>query len=170
MIFEALWDMAQKDELILVDGGLLGYHLCKDNQITIREIIVLPGVQREGIGKAMLYELITNNPQSTSIFAKCPQDLESNSWYIRMGFELESVEEAKSGRKINCWRLKKMSEIKLPFSTMKKLLLIDSELRSDREAVLKFEKIAMEIVSAKAKEIQARCIENKRKTIREGDC
>lgn len=49
MIFEALWDVAQKDELILVDGGLLGYHLCKDNQITIREIIVLPGVQREGI-------------------------------------------------------------------------------------------------------------------------
>lgn len=54
----------------------------------------------------MLYELITNNPQATNVFAKCPQDLESNSWYAHMGFELESTEKSKSGRKINCWRLR----------------------------------------------------------------
>ena len=104
MIFEPLWKSAQKGELILVDGGLCHWHLRKDGQITIREIIVLPGSQRRGIGRAILQALKTKG--ASSIFAKCPCDLESNGWYERMGFLLKNVSKTRTGREINEWRLR----------------------------------------------------------------
>lgn len=99
MIFETLFDSAKRGELLLVDGGLCHWHLRKDRQLTIREIISI----RKGAGSQML-EALKAKP-AESIFAKCPSDLEANNWYQKKGFQLEGVETTKSGRRLNCWRL-----------------------------------------------------------------
>lgn len=98
--FEKLHEAHQKNELILVDGGMCRWHLRRDKQLTIHEIIS----QRPGAGSEMLTQLKTT-PDATSIFAKCPADLPSNNWYNRRGFALEETETLASGREINHWRL-----------------------------------------------------------------
>lgn len=85
---------------MLIAGGFVHYHLRRDGQLTIREIIS----QRPGAGTEMLKRLKTI-AGATSILAKCPVDLESNHWYAKRGFALESIEYAKSGRQINVWRM-----------------------------------------------------------------
>lgn len=105
MIFETLHESAHRGELILVDNGLLHYHLRKDCQLTIREIIVVPTWQRMGIGRFMLNRLKCRHPGATSIFAKCPSDLPANGWYEHMGFACEGTEVTKSGRELKLWRL-----------------------------------------------------------------
>lgn len=104
MIFETLHESARRGELLLVSGGFCHWHLRKDNQLTIREILVLPILQNRGIGTGML-EVLKKTESATSIFAKCPVDLKANLWYQRKGFELEETEMTKLGRKINHWRL-----------------------------------------------------------------
>lgn len=106
MIFEALHKSAEQGELILVNNGYLRYHLRRDMQVTIGEILVLPESQGKGTGKQMLQMMLERCPQATSVYAKCPQDLPSNGWYANMGFECEDVYITKTGRKLNCWRLK----------------------------------------------------------------
>jgi GNAT superfamily N-acetyltransferase len=104
MIFESLSESAERGELILVDGGMCNWHLRRDHQLTIREIIVLPERQGQGIGRAMLEQLRAVEG-ATSIFAKCPADLPANGWYAGMGFECEGVETTPSGRELRLWRL-----------------------------------------------------------------
>lgn len=100
MCFENLYESTRRGELILIDGGLCHWHLRRDGQLTIREIIS----QRPGAGSAMLKQL-RQTAGASCIVAKCPVDLPSNDWYARMGFVLAGVEQAKSGRGINVWRL-----------------------------------------------------------------
>ena len=104
MIFEILNNAAENGKLILVDGGLCHWHLRKDGQITIREIIVLPEKRGQGIGTTMLKQL-KQVAGATSIFAKCPVDLEANRWYQKMGFQNEGTETTRTGRKLRKWRL-----------------------------------------------------------------
>lgn len=101
MIFETLWESSKRGELLLIKGGLCHYHVRRDGQLTIREIIS----QRKGAGKEMLNTLIAIGAEK--IFAKCPADLESNGWYEHMGFSLTGHEYSKNGRKINHWTLYK---------------------------------------------------------------
>lgn len=105
MIFETLNESNERDELLLVDGGMCHWHFRRDGQVTIREIIVERRHQRRGIGRVMLGRLILDNPTSTSLFAKCPVELPANGWYERMGFTLEGTETTRSGRGLNLWRL-----------------------------------------------------------------
>ena len=100
MIFETLWDSAQRGELLLIDGGMCHWHLRRDGQLTIREIIST----RRGAGGEMLAVLLAV-PGAVSLFAKCPADLAANDWYQRRGFELEGTETTKTGRRVNNWRL-----------------------------------------------------------------
>lgn len=100
MCFEQLNESAQRNELLLVDGGMCHWHLRRDGQLTIREIIS----QKQGAGSAML-ETLKRTPNAICIVAKCPIDLASNEWYSRRGFTLSHTEQAKSGRIINVWRL-----------------------------------------------------------------
>lgn len=100
MIFETLFESAQRGELLLVDGGFCHWHLRRDGQLTIREIIST----RKGAGSEMLARL-KQIPGARSIFARCPADLESNQWYERKGFKPTGTMESKSGRAINEWRL-----------------------------------------------------------------
>lgn len=104
MIFEPLMESAEHGELILVDGGLCHWHLRRDGQITIREIIVLPERQRQGVGVVML-EQLKRTPGATSIFAKCPANLDANGWYRSVGFVLEGTETTRTGRRLKLWRL-----------------------------------------------------------------
>lgn len=100
MIFETLHESAQRGELLLIDGGFCHWHLRRDGQLTIREIIST----RPGAGSAMLATLKTT-PGAVSLFAKCPVDLAANNWYRRRGFVLERTETTRTGRELNLWRL-----------------------------------------------------------------
>jgi hypothetical protein len=100
MIFETLWESAKKGELLLVEGGFCHWHLRRDGQLTIREIISL----RRGAGAEML-ERLKITPDTKSIFAKCPADLDANNWYKKNGFSLENTEVTKNNREVNHWRL-----------------------------------------------------------------
>jgi GNAT superfamily N-acetyltransferase len=105
MIFEVLFASSKRGELTLVDGGLCHWHLRKDGQITIREIIVVPEKQGIGIASRML-EKLEKVKGATSIFAKCPTDLSiANRWYKAKGFDLAATEITRSGRELKHWRL-----------------------------------------------------------------
>lgn len=100
MCFEQMYDSMQRGELLLIDGGLCHWHLRRDGQLTIREIIST----RKGAGARML-EILKQTPDAVSLFAKCPIDLASNAWYARRGFICEGQETTRSGRRLNLWRL-----------------------------------------------------------------
>lgn len=99
MIFEALHEASQKGELLLIDGGFCHWHLRRDGQLTICEIIAT----RKGAGSEMLAYL--KDQPAACIVAKCPADLPSNGWYERQGFALDRTETTKTGRLLNMWRL-----------------------------------------------------------------
>lgn len=106
MIFETLNDSNERGELLLVDGGMCHWHLRRDGQITIREIIVEYGRECQGIGRKMLDQIIwkTRLDDVRYVFAKCPADLAANGWYEHMGFELIGTETTKTGKTLNLWR------------------------------------------------------------------
>jgi len=101
MVFESLWEAAQKGELLLVEGGMCRWHLRRDRVLVIREIIATVPSK----GTAMLAQL-KQVPGAVAVRAKCPADLSSNGWYERMGFLKTGVEVTKSGRKVNVWELR----------------------------------------------------------------
>lgn len=95
MIFETLYESSKRGELLLIDGGFCHWHLCKRddpkrkikaNQITIREIIST----RPGAGSEMLSRLKAT-PGATSLFARCPADLEANGWYAKHGDDTDNA-------------------------------------------------------------------------------
>jgi hypothetical protein len=96
--FEHLYASARRGELILVDGGMCRYHLRRDGQLTIHEILSL----RPGAGMAML-DRLTAAPNARFLLAKCPQDLPANTWYARRGFVRTAEEITSSGRRLNVW-------------------------------------------------------------------
>ena len=100
MIFEVLHGASKRGELLLIDGGLCHWHLRRDRQLTILEIIST----RPGAGSEMLARL-KETPGAGSLFAKCPADLEANAWYARRGFACEGAETTRTGRRLNLWRL-----------------------------------------------------------------
>jgi len=104
MIFKPLYEAARRGELLLIDGGMCHWHLRRDGQVTIREIIVLPECQRKGIGQEML-DALRRIPGASSVFAKCPADLPANGFYQATGFVWEGTEMTRTGRKLNLWRL-----------------------------------------------------------------
>jgi GNAT superfamily N-acetyltransferase len=108
MIFETLNESNERGELLLVLHGMCHYHVRRDGQLTIREIIVQRGHQGHGIGRGMLrrLEAAALDAGATSIFAKCPAELAANGWYAAMGFTLDGTETTRSGRTLNLWRLR----------------------------------------------------------------
>lgn len=99
MIFESLYESAERGELILIDGGCCRWHLRRDGTITIYEILS----QRPGAGQEMLARLRAAGARA--ITAKCPADLPANDWYKRRGFRCAAIETTRSGRTLNVWRL-----------------------------------------------------------------
>lgn len=103
MIFEALHESAQRGELLLIDGGYCRWHLRRDGQLTILEIIST----RAGAGTQMLEQLKQTGrlKGAKCIVAKCPADLQSNGWYQAKGFSKKKTEQTKTERQVNVWRL-----------------------------------------------------------------
>lgn len=98
MIFETLHESVQRGELILVDGGMCRWHLRRDGQLTIHEILSL----KPGAGMAMLGRLVQVEG-ARFLLAKCPADLPSNAWYARRGFVQTATETTPRGRRLNVW-------------------------------------------------------------------
>ncbi len=108
MLFEALHAAAQAGDLILVDGGLCHYHIRRDGQVSILEILVLPECQRQGIGTAMLARVAAETARrraATHLLAKCPADLPSNGFWQARGFTLARTERSRRGRRLHVWVL-----------------------------------------------------------------
>jgi hypothetical protein len=99
VVFETLYEAVQRNELILIDGGFCHWHLRRDGQLTIYEIISI----KLGAGSKIL-EILKNVNEANNIFAKCPEDLEANKWYEKRGFQYEGEETTSSGRKLKLWR------------------------------------------------------------------
>ena len=113
-LMERLIKARNNGELILIDGGMCVFHLRRDHQLTITEIVST----RKGAGSEML-EKLKKVKGAHSIFAKCPADWDSNKFYEKHGFQLEKTEgqtakknqnqgflsQEEVGKKINCWRL-----------------------------------------------------------------
>jgi len=104
MLFQSLYESSIRGELILVDGGICHWHLRKDGQITIREIIVLPEKQGSGIGSKIL-ESLRRISGAKSIVARCPSELSANCWYEKKGFHQIGKQTTKSGKTVYIWRL-----------------------------------------------------------------
>ena len=104
MIFQSLYESSIRGELILVDGGICHWHLRKDGQITIREIIVLPERQGSGIGSKIL-ESLRRISGAKSIVARCPSELPANYWYKKKRFRQIGKQMTKSGKTVYIWRL-----------------------------------------------------------------
>lgn len=99
MIFETLNASAERGELMLVDGGMCHWHLRRDGQLTIREIIST----KRGAGSLMLRRLEAT-PGAAFLVAKCPANLPANEWYQRRGFHVARAEWTKSGRMLLVWQ------------------------------------------------------------------
>lgn len=97
MIFHTLYASAQAGELMLIDGGYCRYHLRRDGQLTIYEIISL----QPGAGSEMLRRLC--QLPARIIVARCPASYASNAWYQRRDFALDRVEVTKAGEELNVW-------------------------------------------------------------------
>ena len=94
MIFGTLYESAQRGELLLIEGGFCHWHLRRDGQLTIREIIST----RPGAGSEMLEQLKRQPAQS--IFAKCPVDLEANSWYQKLQINITKITTNNTNKKL----------------------------------------------------------------------
>jgi hypothetical protein len=99
MLFEALYASVQRGEVLLIDGGFCHWHLRRDGQVTIREILST----RPGAGQEML-ACLRRTPGMRCLLARCPADLASNDWYRRRGFVLAATETTARGRLLNVWR------------------------------------------------------------------
>jgi hypothetical protein len=100
VIFETLWEAAQRGELLLIEGDFCHWHLRRDGGLVIREIIAT----RPGAGSEMLARL-KEEVGALFLIAKCPADLAANDWYRKRGFTLAGQEKSQRGRSINVWRL-----------------------------------------------------------------
>ena len=101
MIFEALYESAQRGELLLIDGGYCRYHLKADGFLTIYEIIAT----KKGSGTKLL-NILKCIRYAKWIIARCPADLESNQWYEKKEFTKIATERTiKNNREINVWCL-----------------------------------------------------------------
>lgn len=67
MCFENMYESSKRGELLCVDGGVCHWHLRRDGQLTIREIIST----RPGAGSEMLTQL-RQTAGAKFIIAKCP--------------------------------------------------------------------------------------------------
>ena len=105
MIFESLNQSVDAMELVLLHGGMCRFHLRRDGQITIHEIIVESNMRNRGIGRSLLEEVMRRAPYARCIVAKCPCDLLSNGFYARMKFCCDRQEITPSGRVLNVWKL-----------------------------------------------------------------
>ncbi len=86
--------------------GFVEYRHRKDEQTTLYHILVSSEYRRRGIGRTLIRTLGFESMESGKghILLKCPEDLESNTFYRSLGFQLVATENGKT-RRLNVWRL-----------------------------------------------------------------
>ncbi len=100
MILTSLMESADRGELLLVDGGLCRWHRHKrENIVVIRELLVLTGVRRQGVGRRLVKMVCDMNPDCP-VLARCPAWYESNAFWRALGFTL-----GKCVKGVNEWHL-----------------------------------------------------------------
>lgn len=90
MIFAALSEAAERDELLLWDGGMCRFHRRRDGVVVIREILVLPSERGNGIGSRMVKKVASLHPGAV-LRAACPAAYDANEFWVNMGFKLAGV-------------------------------------------------------------------------------
>lgn len=87
------------------DIGFCHFHHRQDSQTTIYSLAVSKNCRGEGWGRLLFYRVLASAIEQGSrfIIAKCPEALESNSFYSSIGFQLVDVEPGRK-RKLNVWR------------------------------------------------------------------
>jgi GNAT superfamily N-acetyltransferase len=104
LIFAALAEAAERDELLLVEGGMCRFHRRQDGTVTIREILVLPRHRRLGVARRMIEEVQRRNP-GARLAARCPPTDSAgrvgagNVFWHRLGFTRGNT----SADGINTW-------------------------------------------------------------------
>jgi hypothetical protein len=101
MSFVQLNESMQRGELILIEGGLCRFHLRRDGQLTIHDLLSY----RPGAGQELLARLKVI-PGALCLLARVPADLAANGWYARRGFVLDREEQSRTGKPLNIWVLK----------------------------------------------------------------
>lgn len=107
----ALMQSIDRSEIFVANGGeavigVLDYHHRLDQQTTIYHFVVTPQLRRQGIGRRLIEALREEAKEYGKgyILLKCPEDLEANDFYERMGFQLTEIENGQQ-RKLNVWKL-----------------------------------------------------------------
>ena len=106
MIFVALEEASRKGELFIVHGGMCRWHRRKDGTVVIREILVLPGQRRNGIGRSLVRRVQEVNPVGSRIIARCPAKYkDGNAFWKGMGFLLNFQDGT-----TNLWESRRLGE------------------------------------------------------------
>lgn len=102
MIFEALSESLERGELWLRLGAMCRWHLRRDGQLTIKEVMVEPSQRRRGAATEIVRAL-SSVAGAKKLLARCPGDLPANAFWEAVGFVLMAKERTKSGRVVNVW-------------------------------------------------------------------
>jgi len=107
----ALMKSIDRSEVFVANGGktivgVLDYHHRLDQQTTIYHFVVAPQLRRQGVGRLLVEALKEEAKEygKSHILLKCPEDLESNDFYGRVGFQLTAIENGRQ-RRLNVWEL-----------------------------------------------------------------
>lgn len=103
MIFAALSEAADRDELLLVEGGMCRWHRRKDGVVVIREIVVLPAYRCRKLGR-WIVRTVAYRSQATVMEAACPDALPANAFWLAIGFLKVGEKTTKAGGKVNLYR------------------------------------------------------------------
>jgi ribosomal protein S18 acetylase RimI-like enzyme len=94
--------VAVDDEAIV--GFVIFRHRKIDDQTTLSDICVDVKCRRQRIGASLVERLIADCEERKRAFIllKCPEDLDANLFYERLGFKPQNVEPGKS-RRLKVW-------------------------------------------------------------------
>ena len=101
-----------REEVIVAVGGeditgFCHFYRRRDGVHTLYHLAVAPEKQRQGIGRALV-ELLAADARARGaeeVRLKCPEDLDANFFYARMGFKKVGAE-GRTGRPLSVWVLR----------------------------------------------------------------